>query len=154
METTWYQTYTTTTMLLFMIHIIFIHQVIVKRPRKSTLVSFQILVIKKQYYRALPSLLSHPPTRASSSQNHSTTMNRESSSFGRIRNLVRHIRNWYLSSVFSPGRILSGLPLMFYNAFVLWNCRALEPLVGSYSYARSVFHCVQYGSQIVLSHSL
>ena len=38
-------------------------------------------------------------------------------------------RDWIrvrLSSSFTNGRHLSGLPLLFYNAHILWSCRALE----------------------------
>ena len=124
----------TTTILLLLIHTIFINQVLKNYPRKKVLVSYTILTRKRQWYRALFALLSHPPTRESS-QNHSRQMN-NNSGCGPIINIFHRIQDWYRSSIFSNGRRLSGLPLMFYNCFVLWNCRALEPLMGSYQYFR------------------
>jgi hypothetical protein len=53
--------------------------------------------------------------------------------FGRC---IMWVRDWYRSSAFSNGRHLSGLPLLFYNAHILWSCRALEGDISSYSYAR------------------
>ena len=124
----------TTTILLLLIHIIFIYQVLKGYPRKKVLVSYTILTRKRQWYKALPALLSHPPTRESS-QNHSRQRN-DNSGWGLIINMFHRIQDWYRSSIFSNGRRLSGLPLMFYNSFVMWNCRALEPLMGSYQYFR------------------
>jgi hypothetical protein len=86
--------------------------------------------------------LSHPPTKARPSHQTTTTTTNttntssssspispsltenKSSIFRRCITLARDY--WIRSSPLTNGRHLSGLPLLFYNAHILWSCRALE----------------------------
>ena len=141
----WYQIYSTTTILLAVIHLLFLYHWVTKKSRRKLLVSYKSIIQKKKYHRAFFAFLSHAPSKPIIQR-----PSDESSSilFGipMIGLYIWKIRDWYRSSAFSNGRHLSGLPLLFYNAHILWSCRALEGDIissnhrsdgdYSYSYAR------------------
>ncbi|CAJ1936935.1 unnamed protein product [Cylindrotheca closterium] len=49
---------------------------------------------------------------------------------------IETMQEWQRSSFFCNGKRLSGMPLLLYNSFILWNCRELEPIIGSTKYVR------------------
>lgn len=134
-EEVWPRTYSTTALLLLVIHVLFLYHVLSRKSRSKSLVSYRTLVRRKQYYRALAALLSHPPTRIQPTRETPSQYNTSESSAGLLF-LFRRIRDRQRASVVFNGKRLSGLPLLFYNSFILWNCRSLEPMAGSFNYAR------------------
>jgi hypothetical protein len=141
---TWHQAYSTTAILLLVIHFFFLYHVLTRKYRSTLLVSYKILIRRKQYHKALPALLSHPPTRLqhreSSSQNNATGRN------SGISFILQRIPDWQRSSVLFNGKRWSGLPLLFYNSFILWNCLwglAVVALVLDVSFTHYVFSVVR-----------
>eukprot|EP00980_Cylindrotheca_fusiformis_P006151 scaffold1319_cov126-Cylindrotheca_fusiformis.AAC.40 len=130
----WPQTYTTTVIILLVTHLVFAYHVLSRKSRSSSLVSYTTLVRRKQYYKVLPALISHPTTRTQSRENSSP--HNASERITGMQFVVQRIQDWQRSSILFNGKRLSGLPLLFYNSFILWNCRALEPSAGSCNYAR------------------
>lgn len=130
-EESWYQKYATTALILALIHILFIHHVAKRRTRSSMVVSYDILVQKKQYHRALLALLSHPPTKRSQHRDSQSSIE-----VAYFSSLIERIQEWRWSSVLRNGKRLSGMPLLLYNSFIFWNCRELEPMMGSTEYVR------------------
>jgi hypothetical protein len=110
------EAYSTTTTLLVIMHVLFLYHWWTRKSRKRILVSYKTLIQKKHYHKALVAILSHPPTRSSNNNNELYL----------AQFVPTFLRDWYNSSAFTGGRHLSGLPLLFYNAHLLWNCRALE----------------------------
>lgn len=140
-EAAWYQTYSTTTGLLVMMHLLFFYHWLARKSRRKLLVSYNSVIQKRHYHKALPAILSHAPSKPATSQqtNGTPVTNVQSWTIGGVpvgQYLLR-ARDLYRSSVFANGRHSSGLPLLFYNAHILWSCRALEVDVSRiYGYGR------------------
>jgi uncharacterized membrane protein (UPF0136 family) len=112
----------TTTMVIVLIHVLFLHQWNARKQRKDLLVSYSILVYKRQFYKLWLALLSHPPSGT-------TSMDWEQLPLEwrlRIRTLLGQVASWAYQS---------GFALLLYNSHLLWSCRALE---GWYNYQQ--FH--------------
>lgn len=120
-EQAWYLTYTATTALLVLVHVIYVTQFVTRKlSRRRLLVNYHRLVQKKCYHMGIRAVLSHAPTKPNS---------REATHISS----VPYVRNFTsaLLGPFAPGKPLSGLPLLFYCTHILWSCRALEVVFGS-----------------------
>jgi hypothetical protein len=129
---------TTTMVIVLLIHVLFLHQWNSRKQRKDLLVSYSILVHKRQYYKLWLALLSHPPSSSSSSSSSSQTNNNNMMDWEQqqqqqqqqlplewrlpIRTLLGQAASWAYQS---------GFALLLYNSHLLWSCRALE---GWYNY--------------------
>lgn len=123
-ERPWFRIYLSTTTLILVVHVIYLYQLLRITSRKTIVTSYATLIRKKKFFKAIIALLSHAPTRIRSPGLSGQSNSRERNS------IMQPILEWYHSSIFFNGRRLSGFPLLFYNAFILWNCRALEPMFG------------------------
>lgn len=108
--------YSTTTSLLVVVHILFLYHRWTRRARKRLLVSYKTLVQRKHFHKAILAILSHPPNRLSR-----TPREQYLATF-----VPMVLRDLYNTSPLTNGKHLSGLPLLFYNSYLLWSCRALE----------------------------
>ena len=127
----WYHEYATTVGILAVTHAIYIYHVAAKSERSSVVVSYDILIRKRQYHRALLALLSHPTSNRPQQRESQNAIDLASSPF-----VFERIQEWQRSSVLCNGKRFSGLPLLLYNSFILWECRELESMVGTAKYAR------------------
>lgn len=130
----WYQPYPSTIFIIFLLHIIFLYQWNRRQTRKHCLVSYRNIIQKKQYYRVVIAILSHP-----SIDNERSGLSIE---FGNIPAEDESTR-WQSRAMeylypLTHGH-LSGLPLLFYNCHILWSCRAIEVMYpSSWHYLRSL----------------
>jgi hypothetical protein len=145
--------YPTTFFLIVAVHLLFLYQWNARRSRKQVLVSYRILVQKKQFHRIWLALLSHPPihvgrSRSSPQNQYSPTNSQSSIAMGDADAIVRYSNISNISSddiqlfcsnvmeriKYKLGPLLepllrghaSGLPLLLYNSHIMWSCRALE----------------------------
>ena len=147
-----YTNYGTTLTFIAFLHILYIYQWNARRSRQDVCTSYDQLVEKKQFYRGLVAIVSHPPADggerdSNSLHNGESLMNdgeggpiQRTGFFGRIfsfmllnRAIVQRIRPIYQrikQRILHPLMYgsLSGLPLLVFASHVLWQCRALEEL--------------------------
>ena len=142
--------YATTVLLLVLVHVVFIYQLIKSRTKHHLSTSYRRIVVKKQFYRAVLALLSHPPI-SSANFTLSTTETQvpvqvemgdddtEPSTLryqgiadgqGLLRSLPKRLE--VLMDPLLNGTF-SGLPLLAYISHIIWQCRPLEE-VYDYSY--------------------
>jgi hypothetical protein len=153
--------------LLVVIHLLFFYQWNARTKRRDILVSYRTLVEKKHYHKAVLAFLSHPPTKPRQNQNTNTNSSPTSPSLSlsltenssRGRRCFLLARDWirFRSSSLTNGRHLSGLPLLFYNAHILWSCRALEMESETpWGYARLLLGITMVGvaAELYLTHYL
>lgn len=148
--------YTTTLTLIIILHIIYFLQWNNRKSRKDISTTYNELINKKQYYKGILAIVSHPPidggerdavmmTNGSEdgeyNNNPTTSSNPIERSIGifqricfffSLRNRIynnRLVQLLYHRLVypFIYGS-LSGLPLLTYCSHILWSCRALEEL--------------------------
>lgn len=155
-EQAWYSTYSSTLVLLLVVHALYLRQILArKHSRRSLVVNYNRLIQRKQFHEAIWAILNHAPTKAntmptpeSSAEEtpRSTAMQSGNVAEGMpshgtyqtctpqsIGGLVIFGKDW----IFGPGKKLSGLPLLFYCAHILWSIRSLEVAMGSgWGYAR------------------
>ena len=155
-----YDYYGTTLSIIFLLHLVYFHQWNARRARRDVCTSYDQLVGRKQYYRAVLAFASHPPSvaaegeggasefvgdAASSGDDYSApsegTRSSPSSSSassspgprGRLLCGMIPPAAFFRATLPLRGRgSLSGLPLLAYASHVLWQCRALEELYDSY----------------------
>jgi hypothetical protein len=140
--------YSCTTSLLVVIHVLFVVHCWKRTSRRKLLVNYKRIIQQKHYYTALGALLSHAPTTKTEEETiptPTTTTTRSSSFLPSWCHdcYYRSSPSSFFLSLFSSltnGNPLSGLPLLFYNAHLLWSCRALEVELGdgggNWQYAR------------------
>lgn len=138
--------YPATLATILLLHLIFIYQWNRRRTQKECLVSYRQLIQKKQYYRGILAILSHPPPLVN---NNARQRGGEALSidFGHHQHHHHALEGgqWWLQLTKSLFYLLthghlSGLPLLLYNSHLLWSCRALEPMFpSSWAYLRTLF---------------
>lgn len=130
----WFQTNSGTFSIIFLLHIVFIYQTKRRKTKKHCLVSYRQLIQRKEYYKGILAILSHPPPEENIDMRWSAPID-----FGTISDGDHWIhRIQALLYPFSQGR-WSGLPLLLYISHLLWTCRSLEPLFhSSCHFARSI----------------
>jgi|AntRauTorckE5430_2_1112549.scaffolds.fasta_scaffold00586_1 hypothetical protein len=155
--------YATTMFLLAFIHVLFIYQLVNRRTKDHISTSYRRIVLKKQFYRAILALLSHPPISTLSPNEDQVPVEVEMGdddtrpSPRRIHGLTReHGSLRYFSSklkgLMDPfiNGIFSGLPLLAYISHIIWQCRPLEEIY-DYSYdKRHAYHHPKFNMTTVL----
>lgn len=136
-----YDAYGTTLTLVVLLHMIYLYQWNRRRSRSDVCTNYDQLVNKRQYYRAVVAVCSHPPVSHPPVQERSTNVdgindeepssaNSEASAEGsgirgRLRGLFASLCRF--SRPLVQGK-LSGLPLLAYASHIIWQVRALEEL--------------------------
>lgn len=156
-----YENYGTTLWLIIILHITYFYQWNKRYPKQDVCTNYEQLVEKKQYYRAVVAVLSHPPVegergganviRHDSNDNNeasSTSVNTDATAattgisrfipcftfIHRFIQSARRIKQQYVDLLLRPllSGSLSGLPLLTFCSHILWQCRALEELFNTY----------------------
>ena len=131
-----FEAYGTTLTLVIMLHLIYLYQWNRRRSRSDVCTNYDQLVNKRQYYRAVIAICSHPPVDHTGSRSDGINIDEpsgvnaeasvESSGFrGRLRGLFAFLRRVSRPLVYGS---LSGLPLLTYASHIIWQARALEEL--------------------------
>ena len=132
----WYQNYSGTLSIILLLHLIFFYQMNRRKTKKQCLSSYSQLVQRRQYFKGVVAILSHPPQEESASVRWSPSID-----FGAINIIEGDQRVQRIAATLLPllqGR-WSGLPLLLYNSHLLWSCRDLEPMFhSSWHFVRSI----------------
>jgi len=144
--------YTTTLTLIIVLHIIYFLQWNKRKSRKDISTTYNELINKKQYYKGMLAIVSHPPIdggeRDAANGSEDGEYNNNTSSISpiqRSRGIFQRICFFFsLRNRLYNNRLvqllyqrilypfihgsLSGLPLLTYCSHILWSCRALEEL--------------------------
>lgn len=136
LQQSWYKPYPATLSIIILLHVIFLLQWNRRRTKKQCLVSYRQLIQKRQYYRGVVAILSHPapvdiPRRSDTllSIDFGNAESPGDPRWARLRSVLHPLTHGHLS----------GLPLLVYNCHLLWTCRALEPMFPtSWHYVRSL----------------
>ncbi|KAL7546853.1 hypothetical protein ACHAWF_010184 [Thalassiosira exigua] len=152
-----YETYGTTLTIIVLLHMLYFHQWNKRRSRQDVCTSYEQLVEKKQFYRAILAVVSHPPVEGgerdtnlvNAGSHHGGGENDQSEGpirrsgflqrcmncnlFNRVSPILQYFRPMYnlvRLRIFNPliYGSLSGLPLLAFSSHILWQCRALEEL--------------------------
>jgi hypothetical protein len=155
-----YENYGTTLLFIIVLHIIYAYQWNKRCSKQDVCTNYDQLVEKKQFYRAVVAVMSHPPVdggerggnhtvvgsinneAASTSVNENATVAATGISrfipsltfIHRFLHLARRIKQQYVDRLLKPlvSGSLSGLPLLAFCSHILWQCRALEELYVEY----------------------
>lgn len=152
-EFPWYQTFPATLSIIILLLSVFVHQWNRRRTKRQCLVTYNQLIRKKQYYKGILSILSHPPAMDN------VAMMRRSLAIG-LGSFVegdRWIQEGRTCLYHVTHGHLSGLPLLLYNSHLLWSCRALEPLFpSSWQYLRSLvaLAIMAMAIELIVAHSI
>ena len=135
----------TSVLLIVILHLLFLYQWSGRKRRNEVLVSYRVLVAKRQYHKVWLAILSHPPA-----QNHHHPLGHpespamigfiggETGRSGSFRNSNNNENNHPQQQHDIRSRITakarefgswayeSGFALMLFNSHILWSCRSLE----------------------------
>lgn len=134
-----YGDYGTTLTLVIMLHLIYLYQWNRRKSRSDVCTNYNQLVNKRQYFRAVIAICSHPPVdhTAQDRSRSDGIINEEpsianaevsadgSGIHGRFRGPLAFLRRVSRPLVYGS---LSGLPLLAYVSHIIWQVRALEEL--------------------------
>lgn len=124
----------TSVLLVVFLHLLFLHQWNIRKRRKDLLVSYRIIVQKRQYHKLGLGLLSHPPIQnkrqRGSAQTESSAGTRIGDE-GRTDNQQQQQQDIRSHIIAVAKQIViwayqSGAALMLYNSHMVWSCRSLE----------------------------
>jgi hypothetical protein len=167
-EATMFFVPSTTIVLILVMFVVYIHQFKMRQSKRQVLVSYRLLVQKRAIHKIFLAIVSHPPRttrrrrirgRRASRQCRQGRRPYHHSFNGLESNVVNTGMNWTLRwqlfvysaknqctdclvqawKATSRGHV-SGLPLLLYNALILWSCRDLEKAVSSTSSSSSSVH--------------
>ncbi len=152
-----YDSYGTTLTIIILLHVIYFLQWNGRWSRRELCTSYEQIVEKKQFYKAVIAIASHPPvdggernvnyvddnidlfsaTVDNGGRGNRTIVFRRYSVIRRLSAVSQRIfafSSLIYHSIFYPfiNGSLSGLPLLAFTSHILWQCRALEELYDVY----------------------
>jgi hypothetical protein len=132
----WHQTYSGTLSTILLLHLLFFYQMNRQKTKKQCMVSYSQLVRRRQYFKGVLAILSHPPSEENDGIRWSPSIDFGAVYMAEGDHWVQRITARLLPLL--HGR-WNGLPLLLYISHLLWSCRSLEPTFhSSWHFARSI----------------
>ena len=152
--------------LIVLLHVIFIYHWLFRKSRRDLLVSYRVIVQKRQYHKVWLAMLSHPPAKHSNighnprhrsgnggfaaslsasgsfeDGEHDRNNNNSNNTGGSDQDLRNRLQEKAIQ--YALWAYQSGFALMLYNSHILWSCRALEVhynTVSSSEYYKNMYY--------------